>query len=159
MQPYLLFWTAALTFPSIDVSDFSDEPFFDYPVSVRYELFVLCCPLDVLDKLDEPRCPPGTQKYGETIVTLPAAFQVATVVRSNSPFELTDLDTLVDWTPNDERSPARVSPCLVWVQGNRFTIKDLTTKVVCSFTLGEVPGEVGEEVRLFTLFIYSRDLF
>jgi len=91
---------------------------------VRYELNVLHCPLSAVHVAEDPRFPPGSSAYTARIDSQPPPFRNATVIRSNTAFDLTDLDVLDG------------APYVVAVQGRFIFFKNLVSRNVYRIRVG-----------------------
>ncbi|KAF8263377.1 hypothetical protein EI94DRAFT_1436201, partial [Lactarius quietus] len=97
----------------LHVSDYSEDHLIDYPVPVRYELNVIHCPLSAIHVAEDPRFPPGSSGYTARIDAQPSPFTNVTTIRSNTAFELTDLDAIDG------------APYIVAVKGRVIVFKNL----------------------------------
>lgn len=112
----------------IDISDFSEDHVIDFPVPVRYELNVLHCPLSALHVAEDPRFPPGSSAYTARIDTQLPPFHNVTVIRSNTAFDLTDLDALDG------------APYVIAVQERLIIFKNLVSRNVRLIRVGALFG-------------------
>ncbi|KAI0299459.1 hypothetical protein B0F90DRAFT_1728854 [Multifurca ochricompacta] len=129
----------------IDVSDYSEDHFIDYPVPVRYELNVLHCPLPALHIAEDPRFPPGSSAYTTRVDAQQPPFRSVTTIRSNTAFEFTDLDVL------------NSAPYVVAVQGRLILFKNLVSRNIRRVRVGALFGyeEEVSEIHPNGLFTYD----
>lgn len=95
---------------------------------MRYELNVLHCPLSALHIAEDPRFPPGSSAYTARIDLQQQPFNKVTVMRSNTAFDLTDLDVLGS------------APHVVAVQGRLILFKNLVSRSVHRVRIGALFG-------------------
>lgn len=95
---------------------------------MRCELNVLHCPLSAIHVAEDPRFPPGTRAYTARIDTQLPPFRKATVIRSNTAFDFTDLDVLDG------------APYVIAVQARVIFFKNLVSHKVHRIRVGALFG-------------------
>jgi hypothetical protein len=95
---------------------------------VRYELNVLHCPLSAIHVAEDPRFPPGSSAYTARINSQPPPFRSVSVIRSNTAYDITDLDVLDG------------APYIVAVQGRLILFKNLVSRNIHCIRVGALFG-------------------
>ena len=95
---------------------------------MRYELDVLHCPLSAIHVAEDLRFPLGSSAYTVRIDSQLPPFRNVTVFRSNSAYDITDIDVLDG------------VPYIVAVQGRLILFKNLVSRNVHRIRVGALFG-------------------